>query len=51
MSFDIRPSLYKDPVNYTFTIIAKKENTVQDQVLASQQATYLENTKYNVIYK
>jgi hypothetical protein len=51
MSFDIWTSLYNDPINYTFTVIAKHDNTIQDQLMTSQQATYSTNTKYNIIYK
>ena len=51
MSFDIWTSLYNDPINYTFTVIAKHDNTIQDQLMTSQQAAYSTNTKYNIIYK
>ena len=50
MSFDILPSLYKDPISYKFTVVAKKQNTIQDQlILSSQQNTV--GTKYNIIYR
>lgn len=52
MSFDIRPSLYKDPINYKFTIVSKYENTIQEDILANQQESYNKsNSKYNIIFK
>lgn len=33
MSFDVRTSLYQDPINYTFSINAKKIVTPQDKIL------------------
>lgn len=33
MSFEILPSLYKDPVPYTFTVSAKKTATTQDKLV------------------
>lgn len=52
ISFDIWPSLYKDPINYSFTINAKYENTVQDKLIAEQQSGYNDTeSKYNIIYK
>ena len=52
MSFDIWTSLYKDPINYSFTINAKYENTVQDKLVAQQQTDYNgTESKYNIIYK
>ena len=30
MSFDLRTSLYKDPINYTFKVVAKNKNSIQD---------------------
>ena len=52
LAFDILPSLYKDPISYQFTIIAKYENTPQDKVIANQQQSYNSNdVSYNPIYK
>lgn len=52
ISFDMWTSLYKDPTNYSFTINAKYENTVQDKLIAEQQSGYnAAESKYNVIYK
>jgi hypothetical protein len=52
ISFDIWPSLYKDPVNYSFTINAKYENSTQDKLVSQQQADYNgTESKYNIIYK
>lgn len=46
MSFDIRTSLYSDPINYTFTIIAKLSNTIQDKIITTNRKFNL-NNKYN----
>lgn len=35
MSFDLRTSLYSDPINYTFSVTAKKINTVIDNLLTT----------------
>ena len=52
ISFDIWPSLYKDPINYSFTINAKYESTVQDKLNTEQQSGYNDTeSKYNIIYK
>lgn len=52
LAFDLLPSLYKDPISYQFTIIAKYENTAQDKVIANQQQSYNSNdVSYNPIYK
>ena len=51
LSFDIRPSLYKDPLNYKFTIISKRENTIQDDINMNQETYNNQNSKYNIIYK
>lgn len=32
LSFDLRTSLYKDPINYTFTVVAKYENSLLDNL-------------------
>lgn len=44
LSFDLRPSLYSDPINYEFTVVAKKESTQQD--IVQQQSVKVKN-KYN----
>ena len=46
ISFDLRPSLYKDPITYKFNIIAKYSQSVQDKLAAINQQ-YNTNTKYN----
>lgn len=35
MSFDVRTSLYSDPVNYTFVVTAKMNNATQDKNIAT----------------
>jgi hypothetical protein len=45
MSFDIMPSLYKDPISYNFTITAKYSNTPQDKLVINNIVkTQLGNT-------
>ena len=48
MSFDLRTSLYRDPINYTFTIIAKKKSTNQDIVLSANRK-YINDIKYSTV--
>lgn len=45
MSFDLRTSLYKDPVNYNFTITAKYENHDLDNLANNNRK--INNIKYN----
>lgn len=49
LSFDILPSLYKDPVNYKFTITAKYKNAIQDDIVSSQSSSSKYDA-YNTIY-
>ena len=51
LSFDIWPSLYRDPINYTFTITAKYESSMDEQIMQTQQELMTSNSKYNIIYK
>jgi hypothetical protein len=37
ISFDIRTSLYSDPVNYSFKVIGKNTASVQDRMLTSNR--------------
>lgn len=39
MSFDMRTSLYQEPLNYTFKVTAKKEATTQDKVISTNRRT------------
>ena len=41
ISFDLRPSLYADPINYTFRINAKWKDTIQDRLLYIDQSVAL----------
>lgn len=54
ISFDLRTSLYNDPVNYSFNVIAKHELTTQDKVI-NKNKVQLESSnnslKYNSIIK
>lgn len=45
-SFDLRTSLYKDPITYKFTVTAKKTASIQDQLQSINQQ-YNTSTKYN----
>lgn len=52
ISFDILPSLYKDPINYKATFIIKPETTIHDNVIAqSNNKSNGEQIKYIPIYK
>ena len=42
ISFDLRPSLYADPINYTFKINAKWKDTAQDRLLYIDQTAAVE---------
>lgn len=46
MSFDLRTSLYNDPINYTFMVTAKQNSSIQDKALTTNRK-YLNSTKYN----
>lgn len=48
MSFDIWPSLYQDPITYTFSVQAKLELSSQDKVIMSNNKR---NHKFNSIIK
>lgn len=51
MSFDILPSLYKDPMTYQFSIHAKYQNTIQDQLIINDNQSGSNDVKYNIIYR
>lgn len=43
MSFDLRTSLYSDPINYTFKVTAKMNNSTQDKLISTSRRL----SKYN----
>ena len=49
MSFDIRTSLYNDPITYTFKVTAKNVSTTQDKTIAAYNS--LINKHYSPLYK
>ena len=55
MSFDLRTSLYKDPINYTFKVIAKYANSEQDYLQIKNKKRLWErltdSLKYNQTVK
>jgi hypothetical protein len=56
MSFDIRTSIYKDPITYTFRVTAKKQSSMQDKVIESNKskaknALNSGAVKYNAVFK
>lgn len=56
MSFDILPSLYKDPITYTFKVNAKYNDTIQDRIISSIKKRYKDTinsdiVKYNTSFK
>lgn len=38
MSFDIKTSLYNDPVTYTFNVNAKRNGTIQDKIISTNNS-------------
>lgn len=48
ISFDLRTSLYKDPINYTFKVTAKMNNSAQDKLLLTSRK-YTDSIKYNTV--
>ena len=48
MSFDVRTSLYKDPINYTFSIVAKQSLSDIDKALVANNKS-INDTKYSTI--
>ena len=55
LAFDIRTSLYNDPIHYTTKIGAKWEDTVSDKLVSALNKTYtttaLNNKEYNPIVR
>lgn len=56
MSFEILPSLYKDPIPYTFKVTAKNTETIQDKIIMTNKKLHKtwwgENKlKYPTIFK
>ena len=50
VSFDLRTSLYQDPINYTFTVVAKSENTLEDKLTSSNKKNILDRLKSTIRY-
>ena len=48
-------SLYKDPINYTFTVVGKNNTTVQDQLTTTNKKRFwdrfINNKQYTVTVK
>lgn len=55
MSFDLRTSLYNDPTNYSFKIVCKKEETVEDKLTLTNKKRLWDRlinpSKYNITVK
>lgn len=56
ISFDLRTSLYSDPINYSFTVIGKNTTSIQDQLTTANKLRVWDilkgiNNKYNVTVK
>ena len=45
ISFDLRTSLYKDPINYTFDVVCKNVSTAQDKLSIVNNKRLLETLK------
>ena len=53
MSFDLRTSLYGDPINYVFTVVAKNNATISDKLHATQNTLNNKNiatVKNGIVY-
>lgn len=48
ISFDLRTSLYSDPINYTFKVTAKMNNSTQDKLISANKKS-INGVKYNTI--
>ena len=56
ISFDLRTSLYTDPINYSFTIVAKNSASIQDKLNNTNKKRFWNRitdniSKYNTIVK
>lgn len=55
ISFDLKTSLYKDPVNYLVKFVVKRDDTVEDKVFRTHKVSLfnrlLKPIKYNIISK
>jgi hypothetical protein len=50
ISFDLRTSLYSDPVNYTFTVVAKNDTSTQDRLTLINKKQLFERFKEPLKY-
>lgn len=50
ISFDLRPSLYSDPINYTFTVVAKNTTTMQDKLTIANNKTFWDRLRNPIKY-
>lgn len=56
MSFEILPSLYKDPIPYTFKVTAKNKESIQDKIIIANKNKHKtwwggDRMKYPTIFK
>lgn len=51
ISFDLRTSLYRDPINYVIKFTVKNNNTVADKVYITHKATLFEKIKNAIKYR
>lgn len=49
MSFDLRTSLYSDPINYTFRVTAKDSDSLHDRLLIANRVKFGTNRKNNIV--
>ncbi len=40
LSFDLRPSLYNDPINYTFSVVGKNTASMQDKLTIANKKRF-----------
>lgn len=55
ISFDLRTSLYNDPINYTFSVVGKNTTTMQDILVTANRKRFwnrlINPVKYNITVK
>jgi hypothetical protein len=51
ISFDLKTSLYRDPINYVIKFTVKNNNTVADKVYITHKATLFEKIKNAIKYR
>ena len=50
ISFDIRNSLFTDPINYTFEVVAKNTTSIQDKLSLNNKKALLDRPQTTLLY-